>query len=245
MATHVGIRPQPRLEGRGWCARGGKRDHWGIDGIETAPYGWNLRQVEELLKCHSLSFDKNGTSTDREGTIEYDTQSKTPSNVSEMRDDLKAFLKQKSGWVVVNINRHAMGQVGGGNFSPLASYSTARDAFLCLDVAKYKYPPVWVPSNTLFHAIVDVPDLCGIWNFPEAQEQLGYNLSLPKTNTQYIHAKATVLSDAQVLPVDTSQFNAMSPKHWTIENSTWKKQRDTTVTRDLRSNSLCALVTFL
>jgi hypothetical protein len=173
-------------------SRGGRRDHWGIDGIETAPYGLNLRQVEKLLKCHLLSFDNNATSTDREGTIEYDIQSKTPSSVSEMREDLKAVLKQKSGRVVININRHAMGQVGGGHFSPLASYSTARDAFLFLDVAKYKYPPVWVPSNTLFHAIVDVPDSCGIWNFPEAQEQLGNDLRLPKTNTQFLQAKAIV-----------------------------------------------------
>ncbi|MEY2680786.1 MAG: hypothetical protein RL661_1017, partial [Pseudomonadota bacterium] len=38
-------------------------------------------------------------------------------------------------------------------FSPVAAYDEARDRFLILDVARYKYPPVWVRSEELYAAM--------------------------------------------------------------------------------------------
>ncbi len=62
-------------------------------------------------------------------------------------------------FVVVNYLRRALGQERGGHISPLAAYDAAADRFLILDVARYKYPPVWVTAADLFAAMNTVdPD---------------------------------------------------------------------------------------
>ena len=56
-------------------------------------------------------------------------------------------------YVIVNYLRKAIGQERGGHISPLAAYDADADAFLILDVARYKYPPVWVKAADLFSAM--------------------------------------------------------------------------------------------
>jgi len=46
-----------------------------------------------------------------------------------------------------------MGQETGGHISPLAAYDEDTDRFLILDVARYKYPPVWVTAADLYGAM--------------------------------------------------------------------------------------------
>lgn len=55
--------------------------------------------------------------------------------------------------VAVNFLRSATGQVGGGHWVPLGAYSPAKDMFLLMEVSRYKYPPVWVPTKVLFDAM--------------------------------------------------------------------------------------------
>lgn len=43
-----------------------------------------------------------------------------------------------------------------------------------MDVAKYKYPPVWVGADTLFDSMATV-DKCGTYDYPKAQERLADN----------------------------------------------------------------------
>ena len=38
----------------------------------------------------------------------------------------------------------------GGHISPVAAYNEESDQFLILDVSRYKYPPVWVDTETLW-----------------------------------------------------------------------------------------------
>lgn len=73
---------------------------------------------------------------------------------------LYAFIKEAKrallaghGFLVVNYLRSALGQQTYGHFSPVAAYDEARDRFLILDVARYKYPPVWVRSEELYAAM--------------------------------------------------------------------------------------------
>lgn len=40
-----------------------------------------------------------------------------------------------------------------GHFSPIAAYDEASDSVLMLDVARYKYPPLWIPTAQLFAAM--------------------------------------------------------------------------------------------
>ena len=55
--------------------------------------------------------------------------------------------------MIVNYLRKAIGQQTGGHISPLAAYDAKVDRFLILDVARYKYPPVWVKTSDLFDAM--------------------------------------------------------------------------------------------
>jgi hypothetical protein len=50
-----------------------------------------------------------------------------------------------------------IGQEIGGHISPLAAYDAKADRFLILDVARHKYPPVWVKAAELFDAM-NTPD---------------------------------------------------------------------------------------
>ncbi|MFM7362232.1 MAG: phytochelatin synthase family protein [Cyanobium sp.] len=55
--------------------------------------------------------------------------------------------------LLVNYRRSAIGQEGGGHISPLAAYHAPSDRVLILDVARYRYPSVWVPLNVLWQAM--------------------------------------------------------------------------------------------
>ncbi|WP_246279021.1 phytochelatin synthase family protein [Paraburkholderia ultramafica] len=53
-------------------------------------------------------------------------------------------------FVLLNFRRVEIGETGGGHWSPLAAYDVASDSALLLDVARYKYPAVWVPLAQLY-----------------------------------------------------------------------------------------------
>ena len=53
--------------------------------------------------------------------------------------------------------RKAIGEEIGGHISPLGAYDAKADRFLILDVARYKYPPVWVKTGEIFDAM-NTPD---------------------------------------------------------------------------------------
>lgn len=43
-----------------------------------------------------------------------------------------------------------------GHFSPLGGYCAAQDMVLIMDVARFKYPPHWVPLTLLFQSMNEV-----------------------------------------------------------------------------------------
>ena len=55
--------------------------------------------------------------------------------------------------VVVSFHRGALKQTGEGHFSPLGGYSRRHNAVLVMDVARFKYPPYWVPLPALWDAM--------------------------------------------------------------------------------------------
>jgi hypothetical protein len=70
-----------------------------------------------------------------------------------LRSLLKNALLDDGQFVLANYLRANLGQVGGGHWSVLAAYDAQSDRVLILDVAKYKYFPVWVSISTLRQAI--------------------------------------------------------------------------------------------
>ena len=63
--------------------------------------------------------------------------------------------------IVAAYDRRALGQTGGGHFSPIAGHHRARDLALVLDVARFKYPPHWISAERMFDAMRSVDPATG------------------------------------------------------------------------------------
>jgi hypothetical protein len=79
------------------------------------------------------------------------------SSIEQFRRLASTALARSGHHVVVNYRRAEIGQGKGVHISPLAAYDEHSDRFLVLDVARYRYPPVWVSTADLF-AAMNTPD---------------------------------------------------------------------------------------
>jgi hypothetical protein len=58
--------------------------------------------------------------------------------------------------LVLSYDRGSLGQSGTGHFSPCGGYHQESDSVLILDVARFKYPPHWVPLNLIYEAMLRI-----------------------------------------------------------------------------------------
>lgn len=101
----------------------------------------------------------------------------TESSLDEFRQDVQQTTSTVQGvHIVAAYSRKVLGQTGDGHFSPIGGYHPQRDSVLLLDVARFKYPPHWVPLPLLWQAF-EPPD-------PETNRSRGYIL-LQKTEELY------------------------------------------------------------
>jgi hypothetical protein len=70
-------------------------------------------------------------------------------SVDELRIAIKTTLSDRDARLIVNYSRQALPQTGDGHISPVGAYDADTDSVLILDVAKYKYPPVWISVQKL------------------------------------------------------------------------------------------------
>jgi hypothetical protein len=77
------------------------------------------------------------------------------------RERLLLALRDPNMRVVVNYSRIPLGQEGDGHISPVAAYDEASDSVLILDVARYKYSPVWISLRDLVSAMERVDPEAG------------------------------------------------------------------------------------
>lgn len=104
---------------------------------------------------------------------------------SEVRAFRSAVERAATGHTVLigAYDRASLGQTGSGHFSPLGGYHAARDLVLVLDVARFKYPPHWLPLEQLFRAMLPLDTATHRsrgWLELRAREQglsLGFSLS--------------------------------------------------------------------
>ncbi|MBV8763535.1 MAG: phytochelatin synthase family protein [Hyphomicrobiales bacterium] len=75
------------------------------------------------------------------------------SSADEFRSLARSYLGEPGHFVLINYLRRTLGQESGGHISPLGAYDGKTDRFLILDVARYKYPPVWVKTSDIFEAM--------------------------------------------------------------------------------------------
>jgi hypothetical protein len=121
-----------------------------IDSVRRA--GLGLGMVPKLLNCFLMP----------EGLVAV-AHPVDPdfSSLDHLKDIVINALQDKNSRVVLNYDRGGIGQgpMGHGHWSPIGAYSPEIDSFLIMDVAKYKYPPVWVPTKSLFGGVATL-DMC-------------------------------------------------------------------------------------
>ncbi len=71
----------------------------------------------------------------------------------QVREIIKKAMKTPRAVLIANYYRQGMGQKGVGHFSPIGAYHENTDRVLLMDVARYKYPPVWVPLKNFYKSI--------------------------------------------------------------------------------------------
>lgn len=71
----------------------------------------------------------------------------------QFRALIEATLARPDSRIIINYNRKPLGQKGEGHLSPLTAYDDVSDSALLLDVAKFKYPPVWIRLADLLEAM--------------------------------------------------------------------------------------------
>lgn len=83
-------------------------------------------------------------------------------SLGQFRDLIRATTQHSDRFVLLNFRRVEIGETGGGHWSPLAAYDAASDSALLLDVARYKYPAVWVPVTQLYAGALAVDSVSGL-----------------------------------------------------------------------------------
>ncbi|CAN8267637.1 unnamed protein product [Cochlearia groenlandica] len=63
--------------------------------------------------------------------------------------------------MISSYDRGVFKQSGSGHFSPIGGYSAEKDMVLILDVARFKYPPHWVPLKLLWEAMASIDQATG------------------------------------------------------------------------------------
>ena len=104
--------------------------------------GMTVDQIGGLLKVHGASARVIHASD---------------SSLEDFRARAREQLAAKGKYLIVNYFRQTLEQERGGHISPVAAYDETSDRFLILDVARYKYPPVWVTAADLY-AAMNTPD---------------------------------------------------------------------------------------
>ena len=82
-------------------------------------------------------------------------------SLEQFRQLLRQGLSDPRDRLVVNYQRSGIAQKRGGHISPIAAYDSRSDRVLILDVARYRYPAVWVKSEALWRSMGEVDKASG------------------------------------------------------------------------------------
>ncbi|XP_051120789.1 glutathione gamma-glutamylcysteinyltransferase 2-like isoform X2 [Andrographis paniculata] len=83
------------------------------------------------------------------------------STIQDFRKYVMACSSSDDCHVISSYRRGVFNQTGTGHFSPIGGYHAERDMALILDVARFKYPPHWVPLSLLWEAMNTVDESTG------------------------------------------------------------------------------------
>nr|XP_017249918.1 PREDICTED: glutathione gamma-glutamylcysteinyltransferase 1 [Daucus carota subsp. sativus] len=106
----------------------------------------------DKVKTKGISFDKVVCLAQCAGT-KVKAFHTNHSTLDDFRKYVKACSASEDCHVISSYHRGTFKQTGEGHFSPIGGYHAGRDMALILDVARFKYPPHWVPLSLLWDAM--------------------------------------------------------------------------------------------
>lgn len=127
--------------------------------------GLSFFEFESLARCHGvrisshrvLSDDTESGNEEEEEDEDYETE-KCPEGFDKFKQLVEQICTddQAETFIVVNFSRKVLNQTGDGHFSPIGGYHKEKELVLIMDVARFKYPPYWVPIRDLWAAMAVV-----------------------------------------------------------------------------------------
>jgi hypothetical protein len=117
--------------------------------------------------------------------------------------------------MIISYSRQEFGQTGDGHFSPVGGYHAASDRLLLLDVARFKYPPHWLPLKLVWKAMCRID--------PETAQSRGYMVLSARTDSNPAVLKLA-LSAHDAPPPNLTVVDANQHQHGAQEPAS-KKQK--------------------
>lgn len=135
---------------------------------------WRWYDEAMLECCTSLnSYQDDGMSFDDYGDLSRCNGCNTlqwradESNLEHFRSIVQQVTQEDSSsadqtlrLLTISYQRRILNQTGDGHFSPVGAYVPSEDMVLVMDVARFKYPPHWVPLELLWEAMLSINE----WN---------------------------------------------------------------------------------
>ncbi|XP_059432164.1 glutathione gamma-glutamylcysteinyltransferase 1-like [Corylus avellana] len=125
------------------------------------------------------------------------------STIDEFRKHVMKCSISDDCHVISSYDRSALKQTGIGHFSPIGGYHAGRDMALMLDVARFKYPPHWVPLTLLWEAMGYIDETTGqqrgfmLISRPHREPGLLYTLSCK--NESWVGIAKYLMHDVSLL----------------------------------------------
>nr|QCX35399.1 phytochelatin synthase 3 [Arundo donax] len=82
--------------------------------------------------------------------------------IHDLRRHLIRCASSQDCHLIASYHRKPFKQTGTGHFSPIGGYHAGQDMALILDVARFKYPPHWVPLSLLWEAMNTTDESTGL-----------------------------------------------------------------------------------
>ncbi|KAJ4802439.1 Glutathione gamma-glutamylcysteinyltransferase 1 [Rhynchospora pubera] len=115
----------------------------------------------EKVKAEGITFGKVAWLAHCAGA-KVEAYRANESNFEDFRKHVIKCTTSEDCHVIASYHRRPFQQTGTGHFSPIGGYHAGKDMALILDVARFKYPPHWVPLSLLWDAINTVDDATGL-----------------------------------------------------------------------------------
>ena len=110
----------------------------GITPHKISSHGMTLSTLNEILTSYGLKTQ-----------VYFASQL----SMKQVGSIISEAMQTPGEYVLVNYDRKAVNQKGGGHISPLAAYSEKNHLALIFDVASYKHPAAWCSLSNLYKAM--------------------------------------------------------------------------------------------